>query len=143
MVEIIEDSHTDHGLTKAHLSYIRKRFQNRTSFFKETIILPYSLEDLPCGIYGPIVHDDPITDDKVIMRRRGDRKGESRIYKGKKSRQTRLMTVIAGPYKDYPMVLYTAFGGPCAPKEPFDCEDGPELDESLNFWSRHALSDEG
>ena len=52
-----------------------------------------------------------------------------------------MMTVIGGPDGDDPCVLYTAFGGPAAPREPWD----PSLDEagwaaSLAFWEAHALS---
>jgi hypothetical protein len=51
-----------------------------------------------------------------------------------------LLTVIAGPNGDLPCMLYTAFGGPLAPREPAD----PTLPESERaaseaFWAVHAL----
>jgi hypothetical protein len=44
------------------------------------------------------------------------------------------------------MILYTAFGGPAAPREPGDPSlDGNEagLAESKAFWAEHALSSQG
>jgi hypothetical protein len=44
----------------------------------------------------------------------------------------------------HPCMLYTAFGGPLAPKEPGDptLKDS-EREESEKFWSQHALVEEG
>lgn len=59
------------------------------------------------------------------------------------SRQTRLLTVIAGPHEGDGCVLYTAHGGPAAPREPWDPslnDDAAALEESRAFWSVHALS---
>ena len=39
-------------------------------------------------------------------------------------------------------MLFTAFGGPLAPREPGDPDmtDAKEIAESKKFWSEHALS---
>ena len=56
------------------------------------------------------------------------------------------MTVVAGPHDGHPCVLYTAYGGPIAPREPWDpaLTDtlGIDLAASLTFWREHALSKE-
>jgi hypothetical protein len=55
--------------------------------------------------------------------------------------QTRRVTVIAGPHDGETCILYTAFGGPLAPKEPGDSSlKDEEREESLRFWKTHALS---
>ena len=53
----------------------------------------------------------------------------------------RTVTVIAGPHEGDPCVLYTAYGGPCAPREPGDptIASWDELLESRSFWAKHAL----
>jgi hypothetical protein len=57
-------------------------------------------------------------------------------------RPTRQLTIVAGPHGDEPCVLYTAYGGPEAPREPGD----PDIpghsarDAAAVFWADHALS---
>jgi len=100
------------------------------------------------------------------MAKRGDRKGESRLV-NLPPRPTNKLTVIAGPYEeylnslgepcdkeadfalqvDYPCVLYTCYGGPLAPREPWDMpRSGPDWEKNLAaseaFWAVHALSDQ-
>jgi hypothetical protein len=53
------------------------------------------------------------------------------------------LTVIAGPGDDGldGVVLYTAYGGKCAPREPGDTSLNDEQRlESQAFWSEHALA---
>jgi len=40
--------------------------------------------------------------------------------------------------------MWTAYGGPAAPREPGDetIETGKEYAQSVNFWAEHALSTE-
>jgi hypothetical protein len=55
----------------------------------------------------------------------------------------RTVTVIGGPDDKGSVILYTAFGGPSALREPWDpglTEE--ERYESQRFWSEHALSRE-
>jgi hypothetical protein len=85
--------------------------------------------------------DLPVPDGECTMVVRGARRGASRLC-GRAPRPSRLVTVIAGPHGDA-CILYTAFGGPQAPREPFD----PSLDDagracSVAFWAEHALSAE-
>jgi hypothetical protein len=137
VLKIVSDSHLDHGLTKQHIAWIKKKFANKTKFFIQTVKLPSYLKPLKSGLYGPKAGDRKITEDMVYYKQRGTRNGESRMISAP-SRLTRLMTVIAGPYKGDECVLYTAYGGPPAPPEPFDVQAKAD---SEKFWASHALAD--
>jgi hypothetical protein len=137
---IHKDSHLDHGLTAAHLAFIVSHFANRTGFFTETVTMPDDLPDLTCGLYGPIMGDPPVTDN-VSFEARGERAYPSRTV-ALPTRPTRLLTVIAGPHKGAPCVLYTAHGGPKAPREAGDptLQTPEDVGESIVFWATHALA---
>lgn len=134
-------SHLDHGISQALVRYLCEQFVDRDAFFIETIELPEELaEGLECGLYGPIVGDEPVGDAFVCWAPRGDRAWPSRIVMGRGKRPTRTLTVIAGPHGEYSCVLYTAYGGPCATRELGD----PSLPEeekraAFEFWAEHAL----
>jgi hypothetical protein len=140
MLTIHDDSHLDHDLTPAHVAFLRSRFADKVGFFVETVELPDELSDLVCGLYGPTMGDAPVTEG-VSFVARGDRAYSTRTV-ARPTRPTRLLTVIAGPHKDAPCVLYTAHGGPMAPREVGD----PTLPteearaESAAFWAVHALA---
>lgn len=142
-MKILPVSHTDHALTPAHLAWIQERFADRQEFFLETLELPGELAALDCGLHGPLCGDAPVPESEVTYQQRGERPGKSRLC-SRPSRPTRLLTVIAGPDGDEPCVLYTAFGGPAAPREPFDPAVAlmpPEAQEACRvFWAEHALS---
>lgn len=133
-----KDSHLDHGLTEAQVAYIFERFASESRFFVETIELPTNLGTVPCGLYGPIMGDDPIPEDQVVYLKRNGRPYETRFV-DKPTRPTNQVTIIAGRHDNHPCVLFTAFGGPAAPKEPGDpnCMD---LAASQAFWTQHALA---
>lgn len=134
------DSHLDHGLTAEHIAYIADRFAARNSSFAETFVLPDTLPGAPCALYGPVMGDAPITDGDVNMRQRGERPGLSRVV-SYPVRPSRRVTVIAGPHDGHPCVLYTAYGGPLAPREPSDIHaDSFAAAESRAFWAQHALA---
>jgi hypothetical protein len=137
MARISADSHIDHGLSEAQTAFVMGRIYSLEVFTILTITLPERFGKIMCGLHGPIMGDPPVTD--VIMQVRGNRVGESRMT-SLKSRQTDQLTVIVGPHNGE-IILYTAFGGPATPREPFD----PSLNEeervrSVEFWSKHALS---
>jgi hypothetical protein len=50
-------------------------------------------------------------------------------------RPSRLVTIVCGPH-DGALVLFTAYGGPEAPREPAD----DPSEKSRDFWSVHALA---
>jgi hypothetical protein len=145
------DSHLDHNLTAAQIEYLLDRFADRDAFFIATVELPEDLGTVPCGLYGPTMGDDPVRDDEITFTVRGERKGPSRLI-DRLPRPTRQVTVIAGPHDGQPCVLFTAFGGPAAPREPWELESDPahcrddfeslDLIASREFWAQHALSKE-
>jgi hypothetical protein len=97
-----------------------------------------------CGLHGPCMHDDPVPASEVTWGPRHGRATNSRLCK-RPPRPTGLLTVICGPHQGEPLVLYTAFWGPLAPRElgdPTITSDGG-LQESFDFWVKkgHALTD--
>ena len=132
------DSHVDHGLTDAQLSYLLHRFAERAAFFVETVELPQQLGTVPCGLWGPAMGDPPVDDAEVRVEARGSRSWKSRLV-DRPTRPTRTVTVVAGPHDGHACVLYTAFGGPATPQEPGDtgCKDAAA---SAIFWREHALA---
>ena len=141
MIRLIPESHVDHGLTVAQLEYALERIGDVEGFGIHRVELPSELGTAPCGLFGPTMGDDPVSDGETLMVQRGSRDGLSRMIE-RSPRQVSTLTVIAGPAEGHEgVVLYTAFGGPSTPREPFD----PSLDEagrkeSVAFWSEHALA---
>lgn len=139
-MKVVPDSHLDHGLSEAQVEYLTSSFQERDAFFIETVELPPHLGTVECGLYGPSMGDEPVSSDVVSFARRGERDYASRVVE-LPPRPTRLVTVVAGPWRDEPCVLYTAFGGPAAPKEASDPSlQKEEAGASLEFWRQHALA---
>lgn len=142
-MKITKDSHLDHELTVGQLDYIKKKFVDRNAFFKETFELPEAAGMVVTRLLGPAVGMAPLTDEKLVRYEvRHNRKCASRLIRVPSERiVTRLVTVIAGPHGTDPCVLYTAYGGPCAPREPGDpdIKSWDELLESRKFWAEHAL----
>lgn len=138
-MKVHKESHVDHGLTEEQLAYLVNMFADRDAFFIETVELPEHLGTVSCGLHGPVMGDAPVPETEVHYAVRGNRAGKSRLV-GRAPRPTRLVSVIAGPHEEEPCILYTAFGGPVAPKEPFDAE-GEERTRSEAFWAEHALSE--
>lgn len=138
-------SHTDHNLSAGHLAFLESHFKDKKEFFKATVTLPEYLTAVECGLYGPDMGDAPIAEENVTYGVRGNRSCATRFIKNGKARYTRKVTVIAGPAKigdeEYACVLYTAYGGPEAPREPGDLglRSMEEITESREFWSKHAL----
>ncbi len=140
-MKLAADSHVDHHLNDQHIAWLLERYSDRTAFFAETVALPPELPALPCGLHGPAMGDVPVPDAECRQVARGARGGPSRLC-SRAPRDVRTITVIGGPHDGEPCVLYTAYGGPLAPREPWD----PTLDdagraESVAFWAQHALSE--
>jgi len=136
------DSHLDHALTEAQVEFVLSLPAKAGEVTVQTVELPDGLGLVPCGLYGPTMGDAPVTDSEVEMVVRGDRKGESRLV-GRSPRLQRKVTVISGPHDGDSCVLFTAFGGPQAPREPFEFaadDDSDAAQESRKFWSEHALA---
>jgi hypothetical protein len=146
MLTITSDSHLDHNLTLGHLRAVLAHYGARDSFFVGTLTLEPSLPELPCGLRGPAVGMDPVPNAHVAMQARPGRSYPSRVILPAFMPEHRwgltspLLTVVAGPHGGLPCVLFTAYGGPLAPREPGD----PSLPESERaaseaFWAEHAL----
>jgi len=136
---ITAESHLDHGLTEAQVAHILSVYGTREGFFIETFELPEALGSVPCGLHGPVTGDAAVGEGEVSYETRGDRGWPSRVCE-RPERGTREVTLIAGPHGDA-TVLYTAFGGPLAPKEPGDPSIPADKEkESRDFWAAHALT---
>lgn len=155
MIKLHEDSHVDHAVPNPVLDYVLRQFEDRTTFFIETITypekgtwssprtegrwVPWDFATTPCAL-----HID-VPEDEVHYAKRGDREYESRMCK-RSPRMVREITIIAGPHpddSDVGMILYTMYGGPAAPKEPGDPRlTDEEREESVAFWSKAALGPE-
>lgn len=137
-MDITPASHLDHNLTPDHLAFIREKFGDREAFFLETVDLPDGLPSLPCNLHGPTTGGEPVHEEEVHYAVRGDRKGASRLCR-RPPVTVRTMTVIGGVHEGA-CILFTAYGGPCAPREPWDetlDEAGREVSKA--FWAEHAL----
>lgn len=138
-------SHTDHNLSAAHLSFLETHFKGRNKFFIETVEIPQTMQAVQCGLYGPDMGDGPIAEEHVTYGIRGNRTCATRFIKNGEMRFTRKITVVAGPAKigdeEYACVLYTAYGGPEAPREPGDpgLNSMEDIKKSRDYWSKHAL----
>lgn len=143
---ILASSHTDHSIPRNVLDWLVRRHVDKTGFFIETVELPEEFGQINCSLHGPSVGDPPVPFSEVDWVTRGDRKYLTRMCR-RPVRKTRTITVIAGPQgpmwdnsEPQPCILYTAFGGPLAPKEIFDPSLKPEeIEESFRFWCDHAL----
>jgi hypothetical protein len=191
------ESHLDHNLTEAQVAFILERFADKRAFFIETIELPDALGTVPCGLHGPLVGGTPIVEADVTYAKRGTREWTSRLI-DRAPQAVRTVTVIAGPHEEkcwhcdgsggigewkaripcgtcdhgkvkHACILYTCYGGPCAPQEPGDLKAQKnaveaqrlglsdltdehktltakrdalreKLTASRAFWSEHALS---
>lgn len=91
---------------------------------------------LESRLYGPAAGDPQITEDQVFYQTRGDRPTPSRLI-NKPPRPTDLITIIVGMHEGRP-TLFTAFGGPLAPREPGP--NSPTDCEEAVFWRDHALA---
>lgn len=137
-------SHVDHGITREQLAYLLGAVAEVADLGRvtiEPIRLPEQLGTVPCALYGPTMGDAPVPEADVVYQRRGDRDGATRMLPAP-LRRTDRVTVIVGPAPGHEgLVLYTAYGGPPAPREPWD----PSLDpigreEARTFWREHALA---
>lgn len=81
-------------------------------------------------------------DGKITLgKRSADRTWNSRLI-NLPMRPVKTVTVIGGTYEDQGCILFTAYGGPPAPREPGDpslVTDSMKAD-AIGFWTRHALS---
>lgn len=137
-LEITSDSHTDHGLTPAHLDWLTKAIEERNPP-EGVSVLEFEIPPHLSPLETALVSDVP--ESLVYYAIRGKRKCASRLV-DRPLASTRICTAIVGPNVNIPFVLYTAYGGPAAPREPGDPDLVKEEDwkASKAFWSTHALA---
>lgn len=141
-MKITKVSHTDHNLTVGQLDFIKQKFADRTAFFLETVELPEELGTVEIALVGPATGANPVAETDVRYVIRGGRKCATRALPGNTPKPvSRFVTVIAGPHEAEECVLYTAYGGPAAPREPGDpgLKTMAEIEEARVFWAQHAL----
>jgi hypothetical protein len=131
--------HADHGVTNETLMWALSQI-NPDGFFLRTLDLPEDHCDLLSALYGPLAGDAPVSDDVVSFVKRSEDRPASRMVSEVK-RPSRLLTVI-GIVKEDGVTIFTAYGGPCAPREPGDStlSSDEEKKESSDFWAQHALA---
>lgn len=142
MIILSNVSHIDHALPPETVESLLLRFRGRDAFFIDTISLEGEHAPwLVNALYGPLAGDAPVAESDVHYAVRDPRRWASRMVK-LPTRFTRLLTIVAGPVDEHPCVLYTAYGGPAAPREPGDPSLGSfeEIRQSREFWSQHALA---
>lgn len=153
-IAVLPDSHVDHGLTPDQLAWLVKRAEEQLLLYvphthdpapavlKLTLRLPTALGQVPCGLHGPVMGDAAVTESEVTYAVRGSRDGQSRLV-DRAPVLTSKVSLIAGEYAGQRWVLYTVFGGPSTPREPWDAslaDDPVAQTESDDFWHVHALS---
>jgi hypothetical protein len=138
--------HKDHGLSQDHVRTAELLALRADGFFMVTVDVTKDGGDpVPCALYGPAMGDEPIAigaPDTHYVKRSEDRP-ESRMV-ARPMRTSHLLTVIGhgeGGENSEP-VIYTAYGGPVAPREPNDptLETDEEKREAHAFWRDHALA---
>ena len=134
-------AHLDHALSPSVVALVSQHYQGRDGFFIASFELPPELPSVPCGLHGPATGEPPVGDDEVTLVVRPPRSYPSRTCQ-RPPVMTRTITVIAGPHEGASCVLYTAFGGPLAPREPEDAslQTDEARAEARAFWSQHALN---
>lgn len=139
MAKITQDSHVDHNLTPEQMEYVARTIADYIGFKILTVEMPAALGSVPCGLHGPATGGAPVSESEVYYRVRGNRPGPTRMV-ARPAVQSSKLTMIVGPHNGE-TILFTAYGGPLAPREPFDAglTDDASREESRRFWSEHAL----
>jgi len=93
------ESHLDHGIGEPQIAFLLTKYADRHEFFIDTFQLPEELGTVPCGLYGPVMGDEPVPEAEVHYGRRGAREYDSRLV-NRPTRQVRDVTIIAGPHDE-------------------------------------------
>lgn len=144
-LHVIPESHLDHGVSERHIAWaigwvrigIKLGRYAPDEVHVVTLDLPTESPELP-GLWTAL-REAP--ESEVTYQVRPPRKYASRTTNDRMA-WTRHMTVVFGPHGSTPFALYTAYGGPAAPREPGDpsIANMAELEESREFWTTHALA---
>ena len=129
--------HADHGITPAQQAHINQQVESNEGFFIQQVSIPADLGTVPCGLYGPVMGDEPVRDTAVTMETRGDRPYADRMI-DQPMRQVDYVQVIGIKDGDK-LSLFTVYGGALAPQHPED-PTNKDVEASNKFWSEHALA---
>lgn len=144
--------HTDHGLTSAAQQAAEDALYEALGGVRigEVAVVPFVVDSdddaIPCALYGPAMGDSPVHDFEVHHAPRGSREWDSRLIPAL-PRMVRF-GVVVGRYSPEPsepggsMEVFTAYGGPLAPRELADpsMTDEAEREYARAFWRVHALA---
>lgn len=152
-VRILPGSHTDHWQDDHQFAAALAAFTDIPADRVTVRTVDVSF-DVQCALVGPVCGDPAVTEAEVRYVTRSGRAGATRALAKTpmgenhvgilrvKWPASRRVTAVFGPAQgdDPRPVLYTMYGGPAAPREPWD----PTLDdagrrESEAFWAEHAL----
>lgn len=118
MLKVTEVSHLDHGLSSEHMAWLTAALNERIAAGEighgvsvVTLSIPRALP----GLHTALVR----ATEGARLERRGGREWPSRLV-DRPMRWTRQCTAVVGPHEGDAHVLYTAYGGPAAPREPGD-----------------------
>jgi hypothetical protein len=130
--------HADHGISNDLILSAVMRLKPEEGFSALTLELEEAC--VMSALYGPKAGDGPVTDAEVDMVKRSEDRPPSRMV-DKPKRPSSKLTVV-GVRSGEAATIYTAYGGPLAPREPGDASmtTDAEKAESAAFWAEHALA---
>ena len=132
--------HNDHDISIQQMEYIGNTVCRispaLTGFFIQQVSLPPEMGTVPCGLYGPAMDDEIITEDEVTYEVRGDRPWKDRLI-NKPLRPVNYVQVI-GTVEGGQYTVFTVYGGPLAPQNAED-PSNEDVESSKMFWAEHAL----
>lgn len=140
--------HRDHDLTEHALDRAEDALTDALSGAPdgEVRVAVFTLDadepGIPCGLHGPAMGDTPVRDFEVQMVARGTRPWPSRMLHCGALPRTVWFGAVVGRSHNGSVEVFTAYGGPIAPREPQDpsMTDEAERAYSRAFWAVHALT---
>ncbi len=130
VLDLIEGSHLHENVKNIISDLLKKIYSNGRDYIIEEIKHDKLIGESVC-----IPTNDT---DEIVFAQRQNRRGLTRFVKNRKAIPTDTITVILSR-KEKDFILQTSFIGHCAPREPYSCLDPKEKEESVSFWSSHAL----
>jgi hypothetical protein len=135
--------HKDHQMSATVRAYALAMFAKLPEGFNiATFHIPPHLGTAPCGLYGPIMGDEPVAESEACyMQRSADRPNLTRCV-DRPLRPSNLVSVIGIHNGSDDPVIFTMYGGPTAPQEPGDphLEDAHAYRTAVETWEQHALA---
>jgi|6_EtaG_2_1085325.scaffolds.fasta_scaffold03118_4 hypothetical protein len=138
-IDMMTVFHADHGINQPHLDYIYSEIMklNVEGLFILRIDLPEELGKVSCGLHGPAMGDEPIAEEEVTYKVRGDRAWTDRLV-NREPRFVSYVQAIGIRRTPRTVQLFTCYGGPLAPQNPND-PTNQDVDGAKVFWAEHAL----